>query len=342
MSDSGRRFRSEDEEAQHFLQVLRDGSREEKIEARERLSQIFEGRDMIEEACELLEGNARAGIRSRALFTRLASFYRRLGRDDDADAAMAEAGKYLENPRLPVQRPIESEVLVATSRQEAMPPMPVGACSSCGYMNGPSRATCKGCRQPLVRVPVPHQHAPMQSDSGDSTLVEVQEILTPHEQVLGYAVQSRIALSVKRDAVVATSNRLILYRPSILGARNFADYLWQDVKDVRIHDGMLSSEIRITRADGRGDSLGSLDKGQARRVYVICQQKEQEWREKRRIRQMEEDRARAGGVHITAGQQSGGVEDPMEKLARAKAMLDQGLISEAEYETIKARVLSSF
>lgn len=95
MSDRGRRFASDDDEAQYYLGVLRDGTREQKIEARERLSQLFEARGMLAEACELLEGNARTGLRSRSLFTRLASLYRRLGRDDDADAAMAEAASMM-------------------------------------------------------------------------------------------------------------------------------------------------------------------------------------------------------------------------------------------------------
>ena len=75
---------------------------------------------------------------------------------------------------------------------------------------------------------------------------------------------------------------------------------------------------------------------------------EQEWREKRRIREMEQDRAKAGGVYM--GHVPGvGVPaapdvaaDPVAKLAKAKAMLEQGLISEAEYDTLKAKVLSDF
>jgi hypothetical protein len=32
----------------------------------------------------------------------------------------------------------------------------------------------------------------------------------------------------------------------------------------------------------------------------------------------------------------------VEKLAKAKAMLDQGLITEAEYESLKAKIIASF
>jgi hypothetical protein len=37
--------------------------------------------------------------------------------------------------------------------------------------------------------------------------------------------------------------------------------------------------------------------------------------------------------------QAGG--DPVERLSQAKAMLDKGLITDAEYEAMKARIISS-
>jgi hypothetical protein len=73
----------------------------------------------------------------------------------------------------------------------------------------------------------------------------------------------------------------------------------------------------------------------------------EEWvREERREREMEEKRAAAGGIvlqgPVPAGsQQSSPVqEDPVKKLTQLKAMLDGGLITEAEYEAKKADILS--
>jgi hypothetical protein len=297
------------------LEVLRNGSESEKIQAREQLAVIFEQRGMYVEATDLVVSNVRAGVKNADIFRWLARLYRAQGDEVTAMQAAAEATKYMTapgtlSPRIEPPAPYSDrtvQVPALTERVERRPMSP--------------------------SVP---------ADPDRRLLAEVQQLLTPNERVLGFATQSRVALSMRKDAVVATTNRLIFYRPSILGARNFRDYRWEDIVDVRLHDGMLSSEIRLTAANRAMDGLGSLDKEQARRVYVVCQQKEMEWREKRRIRQMEHDRARAGGVSIVNGQQGGASEDPMEKLARAKAMLDQGLISEAEYETIKARVISSF
>jgi hypothetical protein len=111
---------------------------------------------------------------------------------------------------------------------------------------------------------------------------------------------------------------------------------------------MMSSQFFVQTVDGRQASLGELDKDQAKRLYGICQQLEQEWREKRRIREMEQARAASGGISIGgmpgvtgAAETPASTEDPVAKLAKAKAMLDQGLISEAEYDTLKAKILSS-
>ena len=93
----------------------------------------------------------------------------------------------------------------------------------------------------------------------------------------------------------------------------------------------------------------------AQALYRECQAREQAWREKRRVRTIEEMRAAAGGVQIATGVYPQGEpqmvtaqvrpsdpgEDPAARLAKAKAMLDQGLLSDAEYEAVKAKVLGA-
>ena len=108
-------------------------------------------------------------------------------------------------------------------------------------------------------------------------------------------------------------------------------------------EGMMSSTLMVTLTDSKKHAIGGIRKKQARAFYSISQQKEQEWRERRRVREMEEERARAGGTQImmpTDGTPAeGSAEDPVERLAKAKTMFEQELISEAEYETLKANIL---
>ncbi len=192
----------------------------------------------------------------------------------------------------------------------------------------------------MAHIPVRYADPTQETEAVQSVAQEVSKILTPTEEILYIALQNITALSIQKDSVVATSNRIINYKPSVLGRVVFEDFQWQDVSNARIEQGFLSTDFHVETVDGRQSSLTGLDKDQAKRLYGVCQQMEQEWREKRRVREMEEARARAGGITMNAP--SGPpAEDPVEKLARAKKMLDQGLISEAEYEAVKAKILGA-
>lgn len=99
-------FRNEDEEAQYCLSTLRDGTRAEKIVARDRLAAIFARRGLYEEAAELYELNIRAGVRSPEIFEQLSETYRHLGDDASAEAALAEARRVRSTaPQRPVPTP---------------------------------------------------------------------------------------------------------------------------------------------------------------------------------------------------------------------------------------------
>lgn len=174
---------------------------------------------------------------------------------------------------------------------------------------------------------------------------DVAKVLTPNEQIVYVATQNLAAMTVKPDAAVATTNRLILYRPSVMGRVDFQDVQWQDVRNARVSQGVLSSAFAVDTVDGRALQMTELGKEQAKRLYAVAQQMEQEWREKRRIREMEEARAKSGGVVLGSSPLLGGAaapaEDPVARLAKAKQMLDQGLISETEYDALKARILNA-
>ena len=92
-----------------------------------------------------------------------------------------------------------------------------------------------------------------------------------------------------------------------------------------------------------------IDSVQARRIYAFAQAQDQPWREKNRIREIEELRAKSGGITLNgAGGAVGapavaptGAADMTKKLKEAKELLDCGAISDVEFETIKARYLNN-
>ncbi len=185
----------------------------------------------------------------------------------------------------------------------------------------------------------------------------LKSVLIPSETLQAWAIQRRIfALTHRRLLIAATSGRLILLTRKVLGGYDVSDIRWQDLEEVTLRVGVLGADL-LVRAGRATDfasqgSQGSqrleftgLRKDQGQAVYRICQAQDQAWREKRRIRELEELRARSGGIQVTAGAgsygQTGGQPDAVRRLQEAKEMLDSKLITDAEYEAIKARIVSS-
>lgn len=199
----------------------------------------------------------------------------------------------------------------------------------------------------------------MSTGNHDDDLAEahatLQSMLIPGESVLALAIQRRVfALSHRRAMVAASSGRLIGLSRGLLGGFTPVDLRWQDLKSVHIKAGVFGSDLTITGLSqpdlaGGGSivtlTFEGLRKDEAQAVYRICQAQEQAWREKRRLRELEELRAQSGGFQGTAGfgqpaAADGRDEtDPLERLQRAKSLLEKGLISDSEYETVKARIV---
>jgi len=202
-------------------------------------------------------------------------------------------------------------------------------------------------------IPIKFTDPQQESATLQKIASEVTAILTPNEEIIYLALQNPTAMTIKKDAVVVTSNRIILYKPGVLGRISFVDFQWRDVVSVKMNQGMLSTEITVENTSGQAQRVGNLEKEQAKRLYGIAQQFEQEWRERRRVREMEEARARSGGVFLGSMPFSAGpgvpapaapaepAEDPVQRMAKAKAMWDQGLITETEYQALKAKILST-
>jgi Bacterial PH domain len=191
-------------------------------------------------------------------------------------------------------------------------------------------------------------------------LAEMQSILIPGESVEAWATQRRIfALSHRRTLIAATSGRLIWLVRKLLGGFDVVNLRWQDLSEVSLKVGILGADL-VIRADQVTDlaiqaqhgarviTIAGLRKEQAQAVYRICQAQDQAWREKRRIRELEELRARSGGVQLNTSGLSGaapaaaagGTSESVRRLQEAKQMLDSRLITDSEYESIKARILA--
>ena len=209
-----------------------------------------------------------------------------------------------------------------------------------------------------MTTPPPRDPAedPSNEDAGVlAGLRALASILVPGESLQAYAVQRRLfALTHRRTILGATSGRFIALRRGLFGGFTPVDVRWQDVKDARIDVGTFGARISLSAFDrpdmaiaghASGLTFDGLRKDQAQAIYRMCQAQEQAWREKRRVRELEELRARSGGIQMNsagaavAGTGATTAADATARLAQARDMLTQGLISDAEYEALKARII---
>ncbi len=197
-------------------------------------------------------------------------------------------------------------------------------------------------------------------DSGTLQALDVvRSLLTTDETLEAWAIQRRwYALSHRRIFIAATSGRFISLRRRLFGGYDSDDIRWQDLKETRIRAGVLAAELNLTAQASSDLTIGAeinrvwvfegLLKDQAQAIYRICQQHDQIWREKRRVRELEELRAKSGAIHLGAAglgnsatlRAQGGESDPARRLRQAREMLDAKLLSDAEYESIKAKIVA--
>ena len=189
----------------------------------------------------------------------------------------------------------------------------------------------------------------------NKALEHLNSVLVTGETLEAWAIQRRLfALTKRRILIAATSGRFIKIKRGLFGGFEMTDFRWQDLGDAKIKVGIFgadifmkifgSTDLAISKDSNQLLILPGYRKEQAEKIYRLAQAQDQSWREKRRIRELEELRAKSGGVTIgtnPGSQQTGNAsEDAAAKLQQAKQMLDNKLITDSEFESIKARIIS--
>src|SRR4051812_27130893 len=138
---------------------------------------------------------------------------------------------------------------------------------------------------------------------------ELRALLVPGELLQATSYQRRLfALMHRRTIIAATTSRFIGMKRGLIGGYSPLDIRWQDVHDVDLRMGVFGAtltirgntpdDLAVTGQNGGVRVYNGLQKRSAQAVYRICQAQEQAWREKRRVRELEELRAKSGGIHL--------------------------------------------
>jgi len=187
------------------------------------------------------------------------------------------------------------------------------------------------------------------------------DYLIEGESIIVKGLDTRpFALFKRRQIFAVTNSRVIKLERGLLGGFDMLDYQWKDLKDAQISENVFpsitGSTLSFTFQANSEEPIEVYPEIEvASKAYRHSQQEEQSWEEKRRIRDMEEKRAKSGGVFI--GQASNPIQsnnsatsnqnkehqskvDITEELFKLKKLLDEGILSDVEFQEMKSKILS--
>ena len=191
----------------------------------------------------------------------------------------------------------------------------------------------------------------------EKIFINIRDILMNDESIFVEGFDKRIfALFNRRQAFAITNSRVIKLERALLGGYKMVDFQWKDLKDAQISENVFSYICGSTLSFESQELKIVVypDSEISSKAYKIAQQQEQAWEEKRRIRDMEEKRAEAGGIMIgQSNNQPSSIskfsqeKDNLnntdlisEELLKLKDLLDKGILSDSEFQEMKSKILS--
>lgn len=172
------------------------------------------------------------------------------------------------------------------------------------------------------------------------SLMDYESIIVDSNVTRPYALFSR------RSLIAITNSRMIYFKRPLLGGFKMIDIQWKDLIDAELQQNIFpslcGSRLSFKHSENKDNININIPCELACKIYKYAQKEEQAWEEKRRIRAIEETRAAAGGTYITSP--SSATADSgismLDEIKEAKEMLDQGVISDSEFNELKSKILN--
>lgn len=207
---------------------------------------------------------------------------------------------------------------------------------------------------------------------------KLDNLLMTNEEIGYIAVQKKPAVTLFPDSIVVTNKRIILCKPKNLGlSMEFMDYDWDDIAASFVKEGILGADFTFTTKSELTHTVDYLPKNQARKLYTFT--KEQldllknpaaastttedvkavtEVPAAEEVEEIAAEEVTNFAEIMPATQTYASYDEPasattaerklselsqdelFEKLQNYKKLLDNGLILQGEYDTLKKEILS--
>ena len=198
--------------------------------------------------------------------------------------------------------------------------------------------------------------------TAEKVINKLQDMLTSGEAIIYLAIQKKPAVTLIPDCIAVTSKRLVFCLPGNLGlTTNFITFTWEDIKEVSFKEEFFGSKFLAVPQHGENVAIDYIPKIQARKLYQFCNEQLERQKEEARIQTFEEKKAPAQNSgdseyatytevareplpYLLKDQQAVAsieIEDEVTlKLKKLRSLFEKQLITQEEYETKKADILS--
>lgn len=185
--------------------------------------------------------------------------------------------------------------------------------------------------------------------SASAIIDTIGPLMARGEHVCHLVVQDQVkAMTLWPSALVLTNRRVMVVSRKMMG-QSFLDLFWGEVHDAHLVENWKGGVFAVQSVQNAQLRVDCLPVHQARAAYAFAQRAEELAAEWRRVRRLEEERARARGVALSdlpgysqgpAPSTPADTGDVETLLRRLQDLRDKGLISEQEYQQKRNDVLS--
>lgn len=189
----------------------------------------------------------------------------------------------------------------------------------------------------------------------ERVLVKLNDMLSKNEELLYIAVQKKPAVNLLPDCIAVSNKRIFYCELGNFGiTMNFKDISWKTIKEVSFKEEFFGSKFICVPQHGENIITEYIPKVQARKLYQVCYEQLENFKEQQRLESIEERRSAPSIVTVNAVAEEPLVEpqapslvveeaedETTLKLRKLKTLYDKQLITQEEYETKKASILDT-
>lgn len=199
-------------------------------------------------------------------------------------------------------------------------------------------------------------------DGQDTKVVEkiqskIIDMLTVGEFIQYIALQKKPAVTLLPDSITVSNKRIFLGEFTKLGlTTNFEIFRWEEIKDIAFKEEIFGSKVTVIPFTGENLTIDYIPKVQARKLYQLIKTALEDPAaiareepsitspEPRPIEVVDFEEDSVDSTKVENNVENSTI-DPLDdeltkKLTKLKSLYDRQLISQAEYESKKAELLT--